>query len=156
MKMKRYIAFIIAAALALPLLFSCKKDSKPDIASGVTGQWHLTSWNGKVPKGIDVWMELSSDGTFKLWQQTSTSAYSRLDGTFTTEGNVLDGVYSDGTGWSSAYSYSLSDSDTKLTFVSLNDEAVTSIYTRAEIPESVRTPLFSKASADESDIFRFL
>ncbi len=156
MKMKKYIAFIIAAVLALPLMFSCKKDSRPDIASGVTGQWHLTSWNGKTPKGFDVWMELSADGTFTLWQQTATAAYSRLDGTFTSEGNILDGIYTDGTEWSSTYSYSLSESDTKLVLVSLNDESVTSIYSREEIPESVRTPLFSKASAGESGIFLFL
>ena len=89
MNMKRYIAFIFAVILALPLTFSCKKDSTPDIATGATGQWHLTSWNGKAPKGFDIWMELLPDGTCTMWQKTVTSTYTRLDGTFSASGNIL-------------------------------------------------------------------
>lgn len=156
MNMKRYIAFIFAVILALPLTFSCKKDSTPDIATGATGQWHLTSWNGKAPKGFDIWMELLPDGTCTIWQKTVTSTYTRLDGTFSASGNILSGVYSDGIPWNCDYEYSLPETGNQLVLMSLNGESVTSIYTREEIPESVRTPLFSKASANESDIFRFL
>lgn len=156
MNMKRYIAFIFAAVLALPLAFSCKKDSAPDIAPGATGQWHLTSWNGKAPKGFDIWMELLPDGTCTIWQQTVTSTYVRLDGTFSVSGNVLSGVYSDGIPWICDYEYSLPETGSQLVLVSLNGESVTSVYSREEVPESVRTPLFTKASDDESGTFRFL
>lgn len=151
--MKRYISFILAAVLVLPALFSCKKEEAVSVPSGISGQWHLTSWNGKAPKGFDIYLELLSDGTFNLYQQTETSLYTHLTGNYTADGSTLSGTYSDGASWSASYDWSLGESDASLVLISLNVESLTSIYTRSDIPDSVRTPHFTKASGEGVERF---
>lgn len=146
--MKRYISFILAAVLLLPALFSCSREETVQVPSGITGQWHLKSWNGKTPRGFDIYLELLSDGTFNLYQQTETSLYTHLTGNYSSDGSTLSGTYSDGVEWRTSYGWSLGEGDASLVLISLDAESLKSIYTRSDIPDSVRIPHFTKASGE--------
>lgn len=119
-------------------LVGCDKDKTPDggdgVNSKVVGEWMLTEWNGEATE-FNVYLDFNSDATFAIYQQVWTLDYELFEGTFKTSGEILTGTYADGTNWASGYKFAV-DGD-KLTMYSQEDQSVTSVYTKCEIPEEV-------------------
>lgn len=111
--MKKIFTILLVSALAL---VSCKKD--PVLTpSSLYGIWHLVSVDGDPvgtksfsdSEGLDVWMNLQG-GSFVLYQKAgSNTAYSQFEGTWSLEGTMISGRYSDGTLWASSYEVILED-----------------------------------------------
>lgn len=133
--MKTRIFQLLAASL-LVFFTACSDDDGANIAPSLAGEWHLTSWNGEAPADFDVYMELRTDGTFRIYQRVETSTYVCYPGSFSASGKRLTGRYSDGENWSAAYTYEVNDQT--LTLTSETDDAEVSVYTKASIPEEVR------------------
>lgn len=117
-------------------LVGCDKDNTPSggVNSKVVGEWMLTEWNGEATE-FNVYLDFNSDATFAIYQQVWTLDYELFEGTFKTSGEILTGTYADGTNWASGYKFAV-DGD-KLTMYSQEDQSVTSVYTKCEIPEEV-------------------
>lgn len=121
----RKMAFMIVSAL---ILFSCTKDGVS--AEGIFGEWHCHDLES------DIYLSFSSDGVFGLYQQIGEGRYRFYSGSWSFDGQVLSGFYSDGTAWGSSYSVSLEGGDS-MTLAALNGSSETVTYTRTVIPASV-------------------
>lgn len=150
-QMKRYIHIILAAAFAL-FFSGCSKETAPAVDDGISGEWRLTSWNGTAPgEDFSVYMALSSDGSFTLYQKVYTPTFERLDGTYSADGTIFSGTYSDGEPLSAVYTYGLSQDGITLTMTATgteNDDI--SIYTRTNIPDEVLSAPVSTKAGDGS------
>ena len=116
----------------------CEKVTNPD-APGVkgvlSGEWVLTSWNETAPE-FNVYIDFNDDDTFEIYQQVWSFDYELYTGTYTVTGDIVTGIYSDGSIWASGYKF-VKDGDT-LTFYSQEDQSVTSVYTKCEIPAEIK------------------
>lgn len=119
--MKRFM-YILLAVMATVMLASCNKEPLPT-ADGLLGGWKLVSIDGDKlatksfsdSEGLEVCIYFT-EGKFTLTQRvgqnTTETTYS---GTWTLNKDILCGVYSDGTPWSSTYKVSLSGNNMTLT-----------------------------------------
>lgn len=128
--------FQLFAATLLVFFTACSDDDGAKVAPSLAGQWHLTAWNGAAPADFDVYMELLTDGTFRIYQRVETSTYVCYAGNFNASGKRLTGRYSDGEAWSASYTYEVNDQT--LTLTSETADAEVSVYTKATIPDEVR------------------
>ena len=134
------IIYIIAAAL---LIAACAdkagtqqggSDKQPSLKEQVCGEWHST----EIPTAdTDIYISLTEDGKFELYQKAGDGDYRLYRGTWGLEGTLLSGKYNDGEPWAASYDAAVQDKT--LTLTSKNDAAEVSTYTACEIPEEVRT-----------------
>lgn len=122
------------AALALLMTTGCKKDEKPvDYKGLLPGEWHCAA----VEFGADVYVSFEKDGDFDLYQMLGQGRYRHYTGSWSIEGDILSGTYSDGTAWGSSYKMSFSGKDSMvLTAQNGSEEAMT--YSRESIPSEVK------------------
>lgn len=132
--MKKYIYLLFAAA-AMLFVGCSDDDDTATVDAGVVGEWQLIQWNGDMAEDFVVYLDLQSDGTFQLYQQVEHSYYDHFTGSFTADGGLLEGRYSDGITW--AYGFVLSDGGYTLTLTDQKSNEV-SVYTRSTIPAEVR------------------
>lgn len=130
--MKR-ILYTICAAL---LLTACVKDGDDDanlpLDKKICGEWHSTS----LPIAADIYLEISEDHTFELYQQIGEGRHRLYRGKWNLEGDRLTGKYNDGEEWAASYQADVSNK--VLTLVSNNDAAEKSTFKKEEIPSEVR------------------
>ncbi len=121
--------------------------------STLLGNWKLTSYCGAAAD-VDIYMTLNADNSFMLYQRDSHSNLVTLSGVwfYDSDTGLVSGVYSDGTAWASGYYALGADADT-LTWVSSENAAEVSVYTRSEIP-GVTVGGVTRAAA--GDMKRFL
>lgn len=147
--MKRII-YIIAAAL---LTAACAdksgtqqggSDKQPSLKEQVCGEWHST----EIPTAdTDIYISLTEDGKFELYQKAGDGDYRLYRGTWGLEGTLLSGKYNDGEDWAASYNVAVKESELKL--VSNNDAAETSTFEKCSIPEDVKdTPHIEVKGAD--------
>lgn len=140
MKIIRHIAFLAAITA---MVCSCDGNGISGTGSGdipadadtLSGSWHMTSW-GTVT-AADIYVDFRTDGTFDLYQRVYSPYYEHFDGTWTLDGNTLDGNYSDGTPWRSSYTVSLNEDASGLTLTDTFDSEDVSRFIRAAIPEDI-------------------
>ena len=82
-------------------------------------------------------IDFRTDGTFDLYQRVYSPYYEHFDGTWTLDGNTLDGNYSDGTPWRSSYTVSVNEDASGLTLTDTFDSEDVSRFIRAAIPEDI-------------------
>ena len=102
--------YFIAFALVALAMSGCKKEPQPtpvtDVKAMVVGEWHC------APEAydIDVYVSFDASGTFDHYQRIEEGRYRHYNGTWSVEGNLLSGVYSDGEAWGSSYNVSFEGS----------------------------------------------
>ncbi len=132
------IIYILLAAAGLAACWSCSKEEAPAVEQGITGEWHLETWNDNATgEDFDLYLELGADGSFNSFERIVTSVFVRYSGTYTATGGVITGTYSDGELWAT-YSYELSDGDKTLTLTSNGKEKDVHVFSRTDIPGEVR------------------
>ncbi|MBO7199084.1 MAG: lipocalin family protein [Alistipes sp.] len=127
---------IVALAMMLLVAFTgCEPASGPGgKAKGVVGEWSLVQWNEEAPE-FHVYVAFAADGTFEMYQQVWSFDYELFKGEYTLSGDVLTGVYEDGTNWACAYR--VEKVDDKLYMYSQEDISVTSVYEACTIPVEI-------------------
>ena len=121
--------------LALAVV-GCEKSSvKGSSKAALDGEWVLTSWNEAEPE-FNVYIDFNEDNTFEIYQQVWSFDYELYTGTYTITGDIVSGVYADGSIWACGYKF-VKDGDT-LTMYSQEDQSVVSVYTKCEIPAEIK------------------
>ena len=99
--MKTIINKILLVASAVLVFASCTKSEEAAVKK-IAGDWYYETTESDTP--IQVYVSLSKDMTFELYQKIGEGAFRRRTGTYTYDGTIIDGVYSDKTAWKDAKS----------------------------------------------------
>lgn len=145
MKISKIFVVAIAALLALS---ACTPDNNENNGGGSKivwsevgnpiGEWKLTEWNNSKDLPFGVYLRLNGDGTFDIYQHTYTVLWVHYSGTFTLEGSVLTGLYSDGESWHEyTIKYSEEPKLIRLTRTNTSGTVDVGVYEATEIPKEV-------------------
>ena len=132
--MKKIISNILFCAMALFAVAACS-DPEADKLDKIVGEWHYSATESGV--GIDVYLGLSQDYTFELYQKIGEGPHYLYKGKYKFDGEVLSGTYNDYTPW--AHDYKVSKSGSSLVLTSVADPTYSVTYAKEAIPESVKT-----------------
>lgn len=142
--MKRAAIMFLAVAMAFLTVASCSKVN-PDKGSNadIAGDWQLMDVQFQTKsaviggENITVYLRLSKDGSFGMWQQLGQGRFNSFTGTWSYSKGVLSGIYSDGNKWGSEYEVTLKENF--LTMTALPDRMDVYSYSRCTIPDSVES-----------------
>ena len=130
--MKTIINKILLVAAAVLVFASCTKSEEAAVKK-IAGDWYYETTESDTP--IQVYVSLSKDMTFELYQKIGEGAFRRRTGTYTYDGTIIDGVYSDKTVWKEAKSVTV-DGDVLVMVGVETGETVS--YVRKLVPATVR------------------
>ena len=130
--MKGIVNKILFAAAAILALASCVK-SEEALVKKLSGDWYYETVESDVP--VQVYVSFAKDMTFQLFQKVGDGAFRRYIGTYTFDGTLLDGVYSDKTEWKEAKTVTI-DGDVLTAVGVKTGETIT--YVRKLVPATVR------------------
>ena len=130
--MKTIINKILLVAAAVLVFASCTKSEEAAVKK-IAGDWYYETTESATP--IQVYVSLSKDMTFELYQKIGDGAFRRRVGTYTFDGTIIDGVYSDKTTWKEAKSVTV-DGDVLVMVGVETGESIT--YVRKLVPATVR------------------
>ena len=150
MKSLKIFSLVMLLAVALT---GCKKSNNadgPNVGGGsddavLSGEWVLTSWNEAEPE-FNVYIAFNDDNTFEMYQQVWSFDYEYFEGTYSINGDILTGKYSNGTNWACGYKFETLDGQLKL--ASQEDQSVVSIYESCTIPAEIKTEATETRSAE--------
>lgn len=106
------------------------------LGGAIIGEWHYTD----ASLGADIYLGLSEDYQFELYQKIGDGAYHLYKGSWQIdeESAVLSGKYNDSQAWGSEYDVAISDDGKTMTLSpKASEEEEKHAYTREEIPASV-------------------
>ena len=140
--MKRAAIMFIAVAMAFLTVASCSKVN-PDKGSNadIAGDWQLMDVQFQTKsaviggENITVYLRLSKDGSFGMWQQLGQGRFKSFTGTWSYSKGILSGSYTDGSKWGSEYEVSIEEDF--LTMTALPDRLDVYSYSRCTIPGNV-------------------
>lgn len=141
--MKKFTKILLLAAAALFAFAACI-DPETEKLEKVVGEWHYAGVESGVE--IDIYLGLSSDYTFELYQKVGDGPHYLYKGKYAFDGEVISGVYSDYTPWAHDYEVSGSSGSLMLTSVTTPDYSMT--FQKKAIPEEVRTHYMPITKAD--------
>ena len=143
--MKAIKIFVLAILAAMTIVGCEPKVNTPEGEKGaISGEWKLVAWNEVEPE-FCVYVDFNDDNTFEIYQQVWSFDYELFTGTYTINGDIVTGVYADGTNWACGYKFK-KDGDT-LVMYSQEDKSVTSLYEKCEIPAEIK----AEATATRSE-----
>ena len=130
--MKTIVNKILLVAAAVLVLASCVKSEEAAVKK-IAGDWFYETVEAEVP--VQVYASFAKDMTFQLFQKVGDGAFRRYTGTYTFDGTILDGVYSDKTSWKEAKSVTV-DGDVLVMVGVETGETIS--YIRKLVPATVR------------------
>lgn len=142
--MKKIISNILFCAVALFAVAACS-DPEAEKLEKIVGEWHYAGTESGV--AIDVYLGISSDYTFELYQKIGEGPHYLYKGKYKFDGEILTGTYSDYTPWAHDYKVSKSGKSLVLTSVAVPEYSLT--YERQAIPESVKTHFLPVTKAED-------
>lgn len=110
---------LIVMAFAM-LVTGCKKEEEKDMAAALVGSWTLEMY---VPatktvkiggEPIEVTVSFLENHSFSLEQRIGQAFLEKFDGTWSLDGTLLSGVYSDKKPWGEKYEITFRDNDNTL------------------------------------------
>ena len=146
--MKGLINKIFSAVVAALAMVSCVQSDEM-LLEDVLGDWYYESAEADMP--LQIYVSFAKDRSFQLFQKDGEGAFRRYVGTYTYDGTVLDGVYSDKVQWKEAKMVSREGDILVLKGV---DSGETISYVRKTIPATVRYHYSDafKSMADEEPV----
>lgn len=132
--------YSLFAILGLCLLAGCSDDDDtPPVGNDIVGEWSLTSWTGDAPAGFAAYAVFNADASFTLYQRVEMVRFQVYAGSFRLDGQTLSGQYADGTPWGASYQVEFDASAKSMKMVSNTPVQETNIFTRATIPDDIKT-----------------
>jgi hypothetical protein len=134
MVIMKKIIYILSAVI---LMAACDRmgnnDNELTPEQRICGEWCCTD----LPSGGSIYLSLSENKMFELYQQISEGRHRLYRGTWKLEENILMGKYNDGEDWASSYEVTIDNNS--LTLISTDESAQKSVYQKVRIPDSVKT-----------------
>ena len=122
-------------------------------AADLAGEWQLTAWSGDAERPGEIYLRLTADGAFTLYQDINAHGFRQYDGTFTFDSAsaVIRGTYADNTPWGGVYVVgALTAESMQWQKIGSND---ISTYTRTEIPDLTLDPSAQTKAAPAAQPF---
>lgn len=114
------------------------------------GEWVLTSWAGDEALSGKVYLELTREKSFTIYQHVGQLSFSRFRGDYSVgANNLLTGTYVDGTPLGDSYTVAADDERMTLTGTSTG---TVSVYGRTTIPDWVKEEATLPAAAKGASI----
>lgn len=110
----------------------------------IMGEWRLAEWHDSADLPFAIYLAITADGKFTLWQQLQSVEWQKFTGTVELNDNVVTGVYSDGQAWSA--SYNVERDGEKMIWTAATDASDRSVYVPATIPNELSTMSISSAT----------
>jgi hypothetical protein len=130
--MKGIVNKIMLAVAAVLAFASCVK-SEDAVVKELAGDWYYETVEADTP--VQVYVSFAKDMTFELYQKVGDGAFRKFSGTYTFDGTLLDGVYSDKAPWKEAKTVTI-DGDSLTAVGVKTGETIT--YVRKLVPATVR------------------
>lgn len=144
-RMKKITKIFLLAAAALFAFAACT-DPEAEKLEKVVGEWHYSGVESGVE--IDIYLGLSSDYTFDLYQKVGEGPHYLYKGKYKFDGEVITGTYSDYTPW--AHDYKVSGSGNSLVLTSVAVPGYSMTFQRKSIPDEVLTHYMPVTKAEET------
>lgn len=131
--MRKNFIKTLSIAFMAAFLMACTKDESKVVES-MAGSWHYEAV--EYSQDIDVYLVLSADYTFEMFQKVGEGAYWRSTGTFeiNVQEKTITGTYSDRVPWKNVYEYSVGSST-----LTLSAAGVSRKYVAKSVPDDVRS-----------------
>lgn len=161
------ISKIFIVAIALLLGFSaCTPDNNggngggPKVVWSETGnpvgEWKLTEWNDSKDLPLGVYLCLNDDNTFDIYQHAKDIMWEHYHGTFSLEGSVLTGTYSDGESWHEyTILYCEEPKLIRLTRTDTSETTDVSVYAATKVPNEVKEDATDVVDVRSAAVERF-
>ena len=120
-------------AVAAVLAFASCVKSEDAVVKELAGDWYYETVEADTP--VQVYVSFVKDMTFELYQKVGDGAFRKYTGTYTFDGTLLDGVYSDKAPWKEAKTVTI-DGDSLTAVGVKTGETIT--YVRKLVPATVR------------------
>lgn len=120
-------------AVAAVLAFASCVKSEDAVVKQLAGDWYYETVEADTP--VQVYVSFAKDMTFELYQKVGEGAFRKYSGTYTFDGTLLDGVYSDKAPWKEAKTVTI-DGDSLTAVGVKTGETIT--YVRKLVPATVR------------------
>ena len=120
-------------AVAAVLAFASCVKSEDAVVKELAGDWYYETVEADTP--VQVYVSFAKDMTFELYQKVGEGAFRKYSGTYTFDGTLLDGVYSDKAPWKEAKTVTI-DGDSLIAVGVKTGETIT--YVRKLVPATVR------------------
>lgn len=120
-------------AVAAVLAFASCVKSDDAVVKELAGDWYYETVEADTP--VQVYVSFAKDMTFELYQKVGEGAFRKYSGTYTFDGTLLDGVYSDKAPWKEAKTVTI-DGDSLTAVGVKTGETIT--YVRKLVPATVR------------------
>ena len=120
-------------AVAAVLAFASCVKSDDAVVKELAGDWYYETVEADTP--VQVYVSFAKDMTFELYQKVGDGAFRKYTGTYTFDGTLLDGVYSDKAPWKEAKTVTI-DGDSLTAVGVKTGETIT--YVRKLVPATVR------------------
>ena len=120
-------------AVAAVLAFASCVKSEDAVVKELAGDWYYETGEADTP--VQVYVSFAKDMTFELYQKVGDGAFRKYTGTYTFDGTLLDGVYSDKAPWKEAKTVTI-DGDSLTAVGVKTGETIT--YVRKLVPATVR------------------
>lgn len=120
-------------AVAAVLAFASCVKSEDAVVKELAGDWYYETVEADTP--VQVYVSFAKDMTFELYQKVGDGAFRKYTGTYTFDGILLDGVYSDKAPWKEAKTVTI-DGDSLTAVGVKTGETIT--YVRKLVPATVR------------------
>lgn len=108
-----------------------KEENKIDYKTAILGEWLYAADD----MGVSIYVEFEADGDFSLYQQLGEGRYRKYTGSWSCEGNILSGTYTDGSPWGSSYMMAFNADTMTLTAQNGSNEVMK--YVKQSIPDEV-------------------
>lgn len=151
--MKKFI-YRIFTIFAFSAIFAACESEEMRTKEALIGDWHYAGTENEV--AVDIWLSISADDTFEMYQMIGEGAYWKSTGTYRvdTATGIISGRYSDQTPW--AHDYEFSATGSTMTFTAVDIPSYTTKYKREAIPAEVKEKSLNLTKSEAGDITPYL
>lgn len=120
------------------------------LAEKMVNVWQLVEYAGQ-PAQFDVYIDFQAEA-FELYQRLYSYEYEKLTGTYTLEGNVLNGVYSNEVEWNNAYTVQIAENPLRLRLIEENG-SYAEYNAVEEIPAFIKDIAVEQTEASRASVY---
>ena len=79
-----------------------------ELASKIVNKWELVEYAGQ-PAEFEIFIDFAEGNTYELYERAYGHEYEYRTGTYTLEGDMLEGLYHDGSAWNNKYQVQIAE-----------------------------------------------